>query len=66
MAASASARSASRRSSGAEAEALREQEFDLRAVTKSYWPGLFACYGSADIPRTNNDLEHLFGSGRSH
>jgi hypothetical protein len=27
---------------------------------------LFACYGSADIPRTNNDLEHLFGSHRYH
>jgi hypothetical protein len=35
-------------------------------VTKSYWPGLFACYQSADIPRTNNDLEHLFGSHRYH
>src|SRR5204863_5235243 len=35
-------------------------------VTKSYWPGLFACYGSKDIPRTNNDLEHLFGSHRYH
>jgi hypothetical protein len=35
-------------------------------VTRSYWPGLFACYGSADIPRTNNDLEHLFGSHRYH
>ena len=27
-------------------------------VTKSYWPGLFRCYESPDIPRTNNDLEH--------
>jgi hypothetical protein len=35
-------------------------------VTKSYWPGLFPCYASADIPRTNNDLEHLFGSHRYH
>jgi hypothetical protein len=35
-------------------------------VTKSYWPGLFCCYQSADIPRTNNDLEHLFGSHRYH
>jgi hypothetical protein len=35
-------------------------------VTKSYWPGLFRCYESADIPRTNNDLEHLFGSHRYH
>jgi hypothetical protein len=35
-------------------------------VTKSYWPGLFACYDSADVPRTNNDLEHTFGSHRYH
>src|SRR3954452_24656010 len=35
-------------------------------VTKSYWPGLFACYGSPDLPRTNNDLEHAFGSHRYH
>jgi hypothetical protein len=35
-------------------------------VTRSYWSGLFACYDSADIPRTNNDLEHLFGSHRYH
>jgi hypothetical protein len=35
-------------------------------VTKSYWPGLFRCYESKDIPRTNNDLEHLFGSHRYH
>jgi hypothetical protein len=35
-------------------------------VTKSYWPGLFPCYESADLPRTNNDLEHTFGSHRYH
>ena len=35
-------------------------------VTASYWPGLFACYTRPDIPRTNNDLEHLFGSVRYH
>src|SRR5262249_28529196 len=35
-------------------------------VTKSYWPGLFPCYESADVPRTNNDLEHTFGSHRYH
>jgi hypothetical protein len=35
-------------------------------VTKSWWKGLFACYSSADLPRTNNDLEHLFGSHRYH
>jgi hypothetical protein len=35
-------------------------------VTKSYWPGLFGCYASTDLPRTNNDLEHAFGSHRYH
>ena len=35
-------------------------------VTRSYWGGLFHCYDSVDIPRTNNDLEHLFGSHRYH
>jgi hypothetical protein len=47
----------------------KEQRAQLQhfvKVTKSYWPGLFRCYASADIPRTNNDLEHLFGSHRYH
>jgi hypothetical protein len=35
-------------------------------VSKSYWPGLFGCYEVADLPRTNNDLEHAFGSHRYH
>jgi hypothetical protein len=35
-------------------------------VTGSYWPGLFVCYTCPDIPRTNNDLEHVFGSVRYH
>ena len=35
-------------------------------VTRSYWPGLFHCYDIPDLPRTNNDLEHLFGSHRHH
>jgi hypothetical protein len=35
-------------------------------VTRSYWPGLFQCYASSDLPRTNNDLEHTFGSHRYH
>lgn len=38
----------------------------FRKVTRSYWPGLFACYDVADLPRTNNDLEHFFGSHRYH
>ena len=36
----------------------------FRTVTASYWPGLFACYDVADLPRTNNDLEHYFGTAR--
>lgn len=35
-------------------------------VSGSYWPGLFACYDTADLPRTNNDLEQAFGSHRYH
>lgn len=35
-------------------------------VTRSYWPGLFACYDAAELPRTNNGLEQLFGSYRHH
>lgn len=33
-------------------------------VTQSYGKGLFACYHHPDLPRTNNDLESLFGSCR--
>ena len=33
-------------------------------VTRSYWSGLFHCYDIPDLPRTNNDLEHLFGQHR--
>jgi hypothetical protein len=35
-------------------------------VSRSYWPGLFHCYEVRDLPRTNNDLEQLFGSYRWH
>ena len=35
-------------------------------MTASYRPGLFHCYDVADLPRTNNDLEHVFGSTRYH
>ena len=33
-------------------------------VTASYQSGLFHCYDVVDLPRTNNDLEHVFGSTR--
>jgi hypothetical protein len=35
-------------------------------VTRRYRPGLFHCYAVPDLPRTNNDLEHEFGSQRYH
>lgn len=43
-----------------------EQLWWFVKVTRGYWSGLFACYDAADLPRTNNDLEHLFGSHRYH
>ncbi len=33
-------------------------------VTTSYWSGLFRCYETCGVPRTNNDLEQCFGSVR--
>lgn len=50
----------------AQAAPLRQQLAHFAKVTNSYRPGLFACYTTADVPRTNNDLEHLFGSHRYH
>jgi hypothetical protein len=35
-------------------------------VTRSYWSGLFRTYDTPDLPRTNNDLEHVFGAHRYH
>jgi hypothetical protein len=35
-------------------------------VSRSYWPGLFACYDTPGLPRTNNALEQVFGSHRYH
>jgi hypothetical protein len=48
------------------ATAVREQFRHFVKVTKSYGPGLFRCYGLKALPRTNNDLEQLFGSHRYH
>ncbi len=38
----------------------------FRKVTASYGPHLFHCYTVPDLPRTTNDLEHVFGSARYH
>jgi hypothetical protein len=45
---------------------LRPSLAHFLKVTKSYEPGLFHCYAVADLPRTNNALEQLFGSTRHH
>jgi hypothetical protein len=45
---------------------LTEAFAHFRKVTRSYWPGLFRCYDTAGLPRTNNDLEQFFGSYRYH
>jgi hypothetical protein len=51
-----------RRATGRLAEAFEH----FLKVTRSYWPGLFACYDESDLPRTNNELEQFFGSYRYH
>ena len=51
-----------RRSTGRLADAFAH----FLKVTRSYWLGLFACYDKSELPRTNNDLEQLFGSYRYH
>ena len=45
---------------------LRPSLAHFLKVTESYQPGLFHCYDVADLPRTNNALEQLFGSMRHH
>jgi hypothetical protein len=49
-----------------EAGPLSGAVFLFLKVTKSCWKGLFHCYRFPEgtLPRTNNDLEHLFGSAR--
>jgi hypothetical protein len=54
------------RSSGSLTASLHEMTATFLKVTASYWPGLFHCYAVADLPRTNSDLEHVFGSTRYH
>jgi hypothetical protein len=48
----------------AKAAPLEDAIAHFLKVTRSYWPGLFHCYDVPDLPRTNNDLEHYFGSAR--
>lgn len=45
-------------------EAIRGLGEHFLKITRSYWPGLFHCYNVAGLLRTDNDLEHLFGTLR--
>ncbi|MCW8087655.1 ISNCY family transposase [Sabulicella glaciei] len=51
---------------GAEAGNLVGAVEHFLKVTRSYRPGLFHCPAVAGLPRTNNDLEQMFGSQRYH
>src|SRR4051812_50142381 len=48
----------------AKAGALAGAVDHFREVTRGYRPGLFHGYAVADLPRTNNALERLFGAYR--
>lgn len=48
------------------ADDLAEAVDHFLKVKRSYWLGLFACYGIEALPRTNNQLEQFFGSHRFH
>jgi hypothetical protein len=45
---------------------LSEAAYQFVKVSQSYGSGLFCCYEQPDLPRTNNDSEHYFGSWRYH
>jgi hypothetical protein len=51
---------------GAQAGNLSSALDQFRKVTRGYWPGLFHCYDVPELPRTDNDLEQLFGAHRYH
>ena len=38
----------------------------LLKIPRSYWSGLFHCYQVEHLPKTNNDLEQVFGAFRHH
>ena len=50
----------------AELGSLADSIPHLLKITRSYWSGLFHCYRVANLPKTNNDLEQVFGSFRHH
>lgn len=59
-------RQEAKRARQAKRKKLAEALEHFGKVTRSYEAGLFHCYDHAEVPRTNNDLEQLFGSHRYH
>lgn len=59
-------RVAARQAEQAEKQEAADRLWHFVKVSKSYEPGLFHSYDVKNLPRTNNDLEHLFGSHRYH
>ena len=47
-------------------EELSEYISHFRKINASYFSGLFHCYLLEGLPRTNNNLEQMFGSFRHH
>ncbi|NBD10800.1 transposase [Corallococcus silvisoli] len=45
---------------------LRQALAHFLLETRRYWKGLFHCYDVPELPRTDNVLEHLFGTCRYH
>lgn len=45
---------------------LRQALAHFLLETRRYWKGLFHCYDVPELPRTDNALEHLFGTCRYH
>jgi len=43
---------------------LRTVRDHLTGLSERYWRGLFVCYDRVGVPRTNNELEALFGTTR--
>lgn len=50
----------------AQADSLATGIDPFLKVTRGYWSGLFYCYDIESLPRTNNDLEQVFGKWRHH
>jgi hypothetical protein len=51
---------------GEQWKGMSEAAKHFERVSRSYEPGLFACFELEGMPKTNNDLEQAFGQVRHH